>query len=90
MNIPIIKLKKSQECYECESKKQKGTKFYCKRCKESHFVCVNCIPVYLKKEKSEFENSFKIDNALEGLANSIQDRIELDSDFSKSTKKEFQ
>ena len=50
MSFPVIKLEKSKECYECEIKKKSGSKFYCKRCNENHFVCVNCIPTYLKYE----------------------------------------
>ena len=48
--LPIIKLEKPKECYECESNKKTGSKIFCKRCNESHFVCLNCIPTYLEYE----------------------------------------
>lgn len=50
MNIPVIRLVKSKKCHECDERKKEGTKFSCEKCNESHFVCLNCIPTYLKYE----------------------------------------
>lgn len=50
LNSIPIHLEKSKECYECESNKKTGSKIFCKRCNESHFVCKDCIPIYLKYE----------------------------------------
>lgn len=37
-------------CYECEMKKQEGTRLYCKRCNRLHFLCKVCIPTYIEYE----------------------------------------
>lgn len=50
MNFPISKFEKPHVCYECDKRKQEGSKIYCERCNESHFVCKDCIPTYLEYE----------------------------------------
>ena len=47
---PLITLERPAICYECDEQRKTGRKFDCITCKESHFVCKDCIPIYLKYE----------------------------------------
>jgi len=95
LNTPIIKLEKSQECYECEEKKKVGSKIFCKRCNKSHFVCVDCIPDYLEYERIENPNTTKPlersnSNSIFSDYPTIRTSEYTINQYSESTIKEFQ
>ena len=56
----LITLERPRTCYECDLKRKTGRKFNCKTCNESHFVCSDCIPTYLKyePESNYLENEY--------------------------------
>lgn len=82
----IIQLAKKIECYECEGRKKIGTRFNCERCNKTHFVCKDCIPIYLEYEEND---NF---NVLEEIDDSIQNKIVSNSkmQYSEATIKESQ
>ena len=47
----ITKFKHPHTCYECEEGRRfEGKIIYCERCEEAHFICLICLPRYLKDE----------------------------------------